>query len=102
MKKHKEQLRHQHKWPRRRGPGRAVDTVPFEDTVAAIKPEQISAGDVSNYVNVNLPRLKRFIQREIDYRAHQGQLEPDQVEVEDVVSEAIANALGEQPDKPSA
>ncbi len=100
LKKHKEQLRNQHKWPRRRSPGRAVDTVPFEDTVAAIKPEQISAGDVSNYVNVNLPRLKRFIQREIDYRTHQGQLDPDQVEVEDVVSEAIANALGEQPDKP--
>jgi len=100
VKKHKEQLRNHHKWPRRHGPGRAVETVPFEDTLAAIKPEQISPGDVSNYVNVNLPRLKRFIQRELSHREDQGQFAAGQIEVEDVVSEAIANALGEQPDKP--
>ncbi len=100
VKKHKELLRNQHKWPRRRRPERAVGTVPFEDTLAAIKPPQISAGDISNYLNVNLPRLQRFIQRELNYREHQGQLPPGQIEVEDVVSEAVANALGEQPDKP--
>jgi ribosomal subunit interface protein len=100
VKKHKEQLRNHHKWPRRRGPGRAVETVPFEDTLAAIKTEQISPSDVSNYVNVNLPRLKRFIQRELSHREDQGQFAAGQIEVEDVVSEAIANALSEQPDKP--
>ncbi len=100
VKKHKEHLRNHHKWPRRRGPGRAVETVPFEDTLAAIKPEQISPSDVSNYVNVNLPRLKRFIQRELSHREDQGQFAAGQIEVEDVVSEAIANALSEQPDKP--
>lgn len=101
LKKHKELLRHQHTWPRRRGPQRAViETVPFEDTVAAVKPETISRTDISNYINVNLPRLQRFIQRELDYRLSQGQILPDQLLVEDVVGEAIANALSEHLDVP--
>ncbi len=101
VKKHKQQLRNQHKWPRRRAPQRAViETVPFEQTVAAVKPEQISSRDISHYIDVNLPRLKRFIERELQYRQDQGQLLPGQVTVEDVVNEAIANALSEQDDKP--
>jgi RNA polymerase sigma factor (sigma-70 family) len=100
LKKHKQLLRNQHNWPRRRGPGRAVTTVPFEDTVAAVKPEQVSAEDISHYIDVNFPRLKRFIERELQYREDQGQLLPDQVGVDDVVGEAIAAALGEQFDKP--
>src|SRR5208283_2487051 len=101
LKKHKELLRSRHKWSRRRGPGPAdVGTVPFEQTLAAMKPDQISTGDISRYIDVNLPRLKRFIRRELEYRENQGQLLPDQVLAEDVVGEAIANALGEQQDKP--
>jgi RNA polymerase sigma factor (sigma-70 family) len=101
VKKHKELLRNHHKFGRRRGPERVVvRTVPFADTLAAMKPERISADDISGYVNVNLPRLQRFIQREIDYRESQGQLEPGQVAVEDVVGEAIANALSEQHESP--
>jgi RNA polymerase sigma factor (sigma-70 family) len=101
LKKHKGQLRNEHKWPRRRGPERAViETVPFEDTVAAVKPEQVSPDDITNYINVNFPRLKRFIERELRYREAQGQLLPDQIAVEDVVSEAVANALDEHHDTP--
>jgi RNA polymerase sigma factor (sigma-70 family) len=101
LKKHKQLLRNQHNWPRRRGPqSAAIDTVPFEDTVAVVKPEQISDQDISNYINVNFPRLRRFIERELQYRVDQEQLLPDQITVEDVVNEAIANALGEQNDKP--
>jgi ribosomal subunit interface protein len=101
LKRHKELLRNHHKWPRRRGPQRAViDTVPFEQTVAAVKPEQVSSSDIAGYVNINLPRLRRFIERELQYRADQGQLPPDSISVEDVLNEAIANALGEQNDKP--
>ena len=101
LKKHKELLRNQHKWPRRRGPQRAViATVPFEQTVAAVKPEPISAADISLYIDVNFPRLKRFIERELQYREDQGQLPPGQIAVEDVVNEAIANALDERNDKP--
>ena len=101
VKKHKQLLRNQHKWPRRRGPQRAtLPTVPFEETVAVVRPEQISHEDISRYIDVNFPRLQRFIQREIRYREDQGQLTPDQIAVEDVVNEAIANALSEQNEKP--
>lgn len=101
VKKHKQLLRNQHSWPRRRGPQRAVvGTVPFEQTVAAVKPEQISSQDIFNYIDVNFPRLRRYIERELQYREDQEQLQPDQVAVEDVVNEAIANALSEQDDKP--
>jgi len=101
VKRHKQLLRNQHKWPRRRGPARAVvGTVPFEQTVAAVRPEQVSFSDIAGYVDINLPRLQRFIQRELQYREDQAQLSPNQIAVEDVVNEAIANALGEQDDKP--
>jgi RNA polymerase sigma factor (sigma-70 family) len=101
LNKHKQLLRNQHKWPRRRGVGRAViETVPFEETVAAVKPESVSGGDISNYVDANLPRLHRFIERELAYREAQGRLVPDQVLVDDVIGESIASALGEQHDKP--
>src|SRR5208283_5105325 len=101
LKKHKEVLRNRHKRVRKRGPGRAeIGTVPFEETVAAVRPKQVSASDISSYIDVNLPRLKRFIQRELDHRESQGELLSGQVQVEEVVDEAIANALGEQHDKP--
>lgn len=101
LKKHKELLRHQHSWPRRRGPSRAViETVPFEQTIAAVKPEQVSSGDISSYVDANLPRLRRFVARELEHRQSEGQLMPNQVSGDDVISEAIANALDEQRDKP--
>jgi len=101
LKKHKELLRNQHKWARRRGARRAViGTVPFEQTVAAVKPELISASDISAYINVNLPRLRRFVQRELDYREGQGQVPAGQIAVEDVIGEAIATALGNHGERP--
>jgi RNA polymerase sigma factor (sigma-70 family) len=101
LKKHKQLLRNQHKWPRRRGPGRAtIDTVPFEHTMAAVKPQPVSRGDISGYVDANLPRLRRFVERELEHRESEGRLSGDEVAVDDVVSEAIANALDEHHDKP--
>src|SRR6516165_2133496 len=101
LKKHKQLLRNQHKWPRRRGPGRvAIDTVPFEQTVAAVKPQPVSPGDISNYIDANLSGLRRFVERELAHRLSEGQLLRDQILVDDVVGEAIANALGERHDKP--
>ena len=97
LKKHKDLLRNQHKWQRRRGPQRAeVGTVPFEHTVAAVKPELISTGDIAEYINVNFPRLLRYVQREVQHREDEGQLTPGSVSVEDVINEAVASALGEQ------
>jgi ribosomal subunit interface protein len=101
LKKHKQLLRNHHSWPRRRVPQRAeISTVPFEDTIAVVKPEQVSDNDVSEYINVNFARLRRFIERELRYREDQEQLAPDSVTVEDVVNEAVANALGDQHEKP--
>lgn len=101
VKRHKQLLRSHHKWPRRRASRTAmVGTVPFEQTVAAVRPEPISDSDISSYVNLNLPRLQRFIRRELQYRADQGQLTNGQVTVQEVVDEAIADALDEHNDKP--
>lgn len=101
LKKHKELLRKQHEWPRRRGPRRAVvDTVPFEHTLAAVKPEPVSSRDLSSYVDANLPRLRRFVTRELAHRVNEGQLLPDQVSADDVIGEAFANALGDHHEKP--
>jgi RNA polymerase sigma factor (sigma-70 family) len=101
VKKHKQLLRNHHKWPRRRGPGRAVvGTVPFEQTVAAVKPASISSQDIFDYIDVNFPRLKRSIERELSYREAEGRILPGQLTVEDVVNEAVANALGDHQEKP--
>lgn len=101
VKKHKDLLRSHHKWPRRGSPGRTtIETLPFENTLAAMQPEHVSAGDISTFINVNLPRLQRSIQRELDYRESQGLLQPGQIAAEDVIGEAIADALSEQHDIP--
>jgi RNA polymerase sigma factor (sigma-70 family) len=101
LKKHKELLRNQHSWPRRRGPRSAmVGTVPFEQTVAAVRPELVSTQDISGYIDVNLSRLRRFIERELAHRESDGRLVPEQIAVDDVISEAIAHALDENHDKP--
>ncbi|HWR15551.1 MAG TPA: HPF/RaiA family ribosome-associated protein [Terriglobales bacterium] len=101
--KHKDRLRAQHKWPRQRrvGKTRPVPQVPFEETMAAVQPESVSGDDISTYVNANLPRLQRFVDRELRFRENSGELRPDQLRVEEVIGEAIAVALGneERPEK---
>ena len=94
LKRHKQVLRSKHKWVRRRDADhRGAETVRFEDTVAAVRPETVSSLDIASYIDVNLPRLERFVERQIAYRESLGELLPDQVAPEDVVAEAIATAL---------
>lgn len=101
LKKHKAHLRDFHTWLHRRGPLREpVGTVPFEETFVAMKPDAISPADVSSYLDANLPRLARYVARQISYRESQGQLLPQQVAVDDVISEAISKALEEHDDPP--
>jgi DNA-directed RNA polymerase specialized sigma24 family protein/ribosome-associated translation inhibitor RaiA len=98
VKKHKELLRASHKWQRgkRGGNGRpGVREVPFEQTLAAVAPPVVSAEDVRSYVNVNLGRLERFVEREIYFREAQELVPPDTVTKEEVIDEAIAAALGD-------
>jgi RNA polymerase sigma factor (sigma-70 family) len=101
LKRHKQVLRSKHKWVRRRDPEhRGTGTVPFENTVAAIRPETVSSIDIASYIDVNLPPLERFVERQIAYRESLGDLQAGQVASEDVVAEAIAAALGDELEKP--
>jgi RNA polymerase sigma factor (sigma-70 family) len=101
--RHKELLRSSHKWQRRRGPAstrREPAQVPFEDTVAAVQPTKVSSEDIRSYVNANLSRLERFVEREIIFREAAGSAGTDFPSKEEIVDEAIARALGDTETKP--
>jgi DNA-directed RNA polymerase specialized sigma24 family protein/ribosome-associated translation inhibitor RaiA len=105
VSKHKDILRASHKWQRgRRGDsaraGTPVREVPFEQTLAAVFPPTISADDVRLYVNANLARLDRFVEREIYFREAQETIAPDTISKEEVIDEAIAAALSDGPERP--
>lgn len=100
--RHKDLLRSTHKFPRwRRGaelrPGRQV---PFEDTIASMPPPLVSGDDIRTYVNVNLARLERFVERELYFRETAEQILTDTISKDDVVHEAIVTALGDGSSKP--
>ncbi len=105
VNKHKDILRASHKWQRgRRGDSTRrevpLQEIPFEQTLAAVFPPTISADDIRSYVNANLARLARFVEREIYVREAQGSIEPDSVSKEEVIDEAIAAALSDGQEKP--
>jgi RNA polymerase sigma factor (sigma-70 family) len=102
LTKHKDHLRNQHKWPRWRRVGRTrpQPQVPFEETVAAVQPPTVSSEDISTYVNANLNRLLRFVDRELRYRESVDQLAPDSLTPAEIINEAVANALGDGFEKP--
>ena len=102
LNKHKALLRNSHRWPRwRRGTETRPETqVPFEQTLAAVQPQTISQDDIRSYVNANLARLERFVEREILYRESSDQIPPDSISKEEVIGEAIARALGDGGEKP--
>ena len=58
-------------------------------------PAVVSAEDVRSYVNVNLSRLERFVEREIYFRETSDLVAPDSISKEEVIDETIAAALGE-------
>jgi RNA polymerase sigma factor (sigma-70 family) len=97
VNKHKELLRSTHKWPRRQNEASARRnvSVPFEQTLAAVFPAMVSAEDVRSYVNVNLSRLQRFVEREIYFRETSDLVAPDSISTDEVIDETIAAALGE-------
>lgn len=98
VKKHKDLLRASHKWQRGKREGRArvrIPEVPFEQTLAAVTLPTVSAEDVRSYVNANLARLERFVEREIYFRESQEEVAPDRLSKEEVIDETIAEALGD-------
>jgi len=102
LNKHKELLRSAHKWQRRQNESfsRRNRSVPFEQTIAAVFPPAVSAEDVRSYVNANLSRLERFVEREIYFRESSDVLQPDSVSKEEVIDETIAAALSDGYEKP--
>jgi RNA polymerase sigma factor (sigma-70 family) len=101
LKHHKQVLRSKHKWVRRRDVDhRDAEIASFENTIAVVRPETVSAVDIASYIDVNLPRLERFVQRRIVYRENLGELPPGRVSADEVVAEAIANALSDGWEKP--
>jgi RNA polymerase sigma factor (sigma-70 family) len=101
LKRHKQVLRSKHKWSRHRNAdSRAVEITTFENSVAEIRPETVSSIDIASYIDINLPRLERFVERQIAYRESLGELQTDQVASEDVTAEAIATALSDEFEKP--
>jgi DNA-directed RNA polymerase specialized sigma24 family protein/ribosome-associated translation inhibitor RaiA len=105
VNKHKEILRASHKWERgKRGtsvrPSSVVREVPFEETLAVVFPATISSDDIRSYVNINLARLERFVEREIYFREAQESIPPDSLTKEEVIDETIAAALGNGQEKP--
>lgn len=100
--RHKDLLRSTHKWPRwrRGGETRPERQVPFEETLASVQAPVVSGEDIRTYVNVNLARLERFVERELYFRETAEQIENGSISKEEVVDEAIACALGDGGDKP--
>jgi RNA polymerase sigma factor (sigma-70 family) len=101
--RHKELLRSSHKWRHWRGGPRESPEpgVPFEQTLAAVRPPTISADDIGSYVNANLGRLERFVERELYFRRADEEIAEDGLSTSEVVNEVIARALGdhERPEK---
>jgi len=103
LTRHKDLLRASHKWRRQKGTSQdsAEPGVPFEETVAAVLPPTISADDIRSYVDVNLSRLERFVDRELYFRHTAEEPPGDGLSTEEVVDEVIAQALsdGERPER---
>ena len=97
VNRHKEQLRNLR---RRRAGKHLADHVPLEGTVAAVRLPTVTDGDIRSYLDANLERLERFVERELLYRETTGQVASGLVTREEVVDEAIAHALGEAEEKP--
>jgi RNA polymerase sigma factor (sigma-70 family) len=97
INRHKELLRSSHKWRRWRGGAKESPEpgVPFEQTVAAVLPPIISADDIRSYVDVNLSRLERFVDRELYFRRAAQDLPESDVSTAEVVDEVVARALGD-------
>ena len=109
LTKHKDRLRAEHKWVRRHRVGRGATgaamnpgrppQVPFEETLAAAQPTAVTDRDIEGYINANLGRLERFVERELRYRFNAG-LSRDAVSKEEVIDEVVAAALGDDVQKP--
>jgi DNA-directed RNA polymerase specialized sigma24 family protein/ribosome-associated translation inhibitor RaiA len=100
VSKHKDLLRHSHKWQRRRvADFRSSAETPFENTLASVAVPIASSDDIRTYINANLRRLERFVERELYFRETAEEI-TESITKEEVIDEAIARALGNDGEKP--
>lgn len=116
LKRHKELIRNEHRWRRGRKPSRgAVSELQesVERTVSRnsdgvgkerdrrppdVAPEAFEYGsffkaDVRKYINGNLSKVQRFIEREIRAREEDGTLENNSLSPVEVIDEVVVSAL---------
>jgi RNA polymerase sigma factor (sigma-70 family) len=95
--RHKDLLRSSHKWRHWRGGQKESPElgVPFEQTLAAVLPATVSTDDIGTYVNANLGRLERFVERELYFRRADDEVPEDGLSTNEVVNEVVARALGD-------
>ncbi len=104
LTRHKDLLRTQ--WSRRRRQeeqGAAMQAAaPSDRTTVSVPPQTagtapetavVGSRDLETWVNANMPALKAFIERELEFRVSSGQIREDQITVVEVVDEAILRAL---------
>lgn len=102
--KHKELLRGN--WKRRRAPGsgRPAGGIPPAQSVAPEPPRGQQAGtangDITPWVNANLKKLERFVDREIRYSVATDQIHEDQISREEVIDEVMVSVLSREEEIP--
>lgn len=104
LKKHKDLLRGEWTWKRRRSAGRREMPQPqawMEPPQSAPLPgTDEEDGDISRWVNANLRRLEGFVDRELRYRVATEQIREDQISREEVIDEVMVSALSHEEEKP--
>ena len=88
LKKHKEVLRREGEWKRKRYRGEREEAKAQEGELRVQDRQQ-----VREYLDQVLPQLRIFIQREIRFQELSGTLKPGAVQEEEIVNEVVASAL---------
>ncbi|HLJ87308.1 MAG TPA: sigma-70 family RNA polymerase sigma factor [Candidatus Angelobacter sp.] len=117
LTKHKDMLRKRWSWRSRQRTGaerspnsrstnssgynketQVAESVRAEGAPAA-SPQGDGSGDVGEWIAANLPKLRRFVDRELRYRVLTGLIRDGQVTREEVVDEVIVDALSHEEGK---
>jgi len=96
--RHKEVLRDFRR--NRREKGNTGREVPFEGTFAARLDTEVSAADISIYLNTSLPRLRQFVERELMFRDSDGTFSGNGITFEEVLDETVVAALSDEHERP--
>jgi RNA polymerase sigma factor (sigma-70 family) len=107
LTKHKDLLRgHMGRKLRRGDRGqRLTKTVPFEETFASVQPanaanSKTGSSDANTLYDdewvVNLDHLRAYVTRELQLRAANGQIRPDQITEDEVIDEVMVAALSHE------